>query len=113
MAKVFIDADFICHTSAGEGLKVIETDFFDGKCDAYIEGYRYVPEGETWTRPDGVSFVGIMISPWKPWEELDALQRKYERELLSQLQSENASLIDDMASMVEEVYNSDTEMMGI
>lgn len=30
-----------------------------------------------------------------------------------QLQAENSSLIDDMAQMVEDVYQSDMEMMGL
>ena len=38
--------------------------FFAGKCDAFIEGHRVVPEGETWAREDGVIFTGLMISPF-------------------------------------------------
>lgn len=30
-----------------------------------------------------------------------------------QLQTENSSLIDDMAQMIDEIYQSDIEMMGI
>lgn len=60
----------------------VETDFFDGKCDNYIEGYRFIPTGETWTWEDSTVFHGEMISPWKPWSELDDAQREYERELL-------------------------------
>jgi hypothetical protein len=62
----------------------IQTDFFDGKCDAFVEGYRFVPSGEIWTRSDGVLFVGEMISPWKPYSELDAAQRQYEKQLLAE-----------------------------
>ena len=58
----------------------VETTFFEGKCAAYIEGYRYVPAGQTWTREDGTVFTGDMVSPWKPWEKLDEAQRTYERE---------------------------------
>ena len=60
-------------------------DAFDGKCNAYIEGYRFIPSGQTWTRADGVVFTGEMIAPWKPWDELDAAQREYEREQLNEL----------------------------
>lgn len=59
----------------------VENEFFDGKCDAFIEGYRFVPAGASWTREDGVVFTGEMIAPWKPYSELDAAQREYEREL--------------------------------
>lgn len=92
MAKVFIDADFHCHASAGDGLKEVETKFFDGKCDAYIEGYRYIPPGESWTREDGTVFDGKMIAPWKPWDALDRAQRAYERELLKQYEQALAEI---------------------
>lgn len=82
---IYIDNDYKCHTSDPEGLyTAVETDFFDSKCDAYIDGYRFVPAGATWTRPDGVVFQGEMIAPWKDWRELDEAQRDYERELLVQ-----------------------------
>ena len=61
-----------------------ETDFFDGKCDAFVEGYRFIPSGESWTRSDGVVFHGEMIAPWKPYSELDAAQRAYDRQLLAE-----------------------------
>ena len=61
----------------------VETDAFDGKCQAYIEGYRYIPSGESWTRDDGTVFTGEMLSPWKPWGALDAAQRAYEQQQLA------------------------------
>lgn len=81
--KIYIDPDFQCHTAPGEGRTAVETDFFDGKCPAFIEGYRFIPSGEHWTREDGVVFAGEMVAPWKDWTELDALQREYEREQLA------------------------------
>lgn len=77
---IYIDSDYKCHVTNGDNLTTVETDFFDGKCPTYIEGYRYVPSGQTWTRSDGVEFRGEMVFPWKPWHELDAAQREYERE---------------------------------
>ena len=111
--KLYLDADFRCHLSGGAGMTEMDTELFDGKCPAYIEGYRYVPPGERWVREDGVAFQGEMITPWKPWKELDAAQRAYERELAETLSAENAALLSDMAQLVEEVYQSDMEMMGI
>lgn len=82
---IYIDTDYKCHPSNPDGVyTAVETDFFDGKCDVYIEGYRFVPAGAMWTRYDGEVFTGEMIAPWKPWHELDASQREYERELISQ-----------------------------
>lgn len=90
MKMIYIDPSFKCHTSTAEGLTQIETDAFDGKCDAYIEGYRFIPAGQTWTRADGVVFTGEMIAPWKPWAELDAAQREYELEQYQALAAQNA-----------------------
>lgn len=77
--KIYIDDEFKCHTQAADGLTAVETDFFDGMCAAYIEGYRFVPAGKTWTAADGTVYSGEMITPWKPWAELDGIQRAYER----------------------------------
>lgn len=87
---IYIDADYKCHAATADGLTAVETDYFDGKCPAYIEGYRFVPAGQTWTRPDGVVFHGEMVSPWKPWWELDSAQRTYEQEQLESLTAQNA-----------------------
>ena len=79
---IYIDADCKCYTTSETGRTEVEVSYFDGKCPAYIEGYRYVPPGERWVREDGVVFRGEMIAPWKPWEELDDAQRDYERQQL-------------------------------
>ena len=31
-----------------------------------------------------------MIAPWKPWDELDAVQREYEREQYKTVSTQNA-----------------------
>lgn len=87
---IYIDTDYKCHTTPGTGLTAVETTAFDGKCPAYIEGYRFVPDGSTWVRSDGAVFHGEMIAPWKPWEELDEVQREYEREQYETLSAQNA-----------------------
>ena len=84
MRTIYIDSEFKCHVSDDGTLKSVETDFFDGKCDAFVEGYRYVPFGESWIREDGAVFHGRMIASWKPYEELDVAQREYERQRLAE-----------------------------
>lgn len=81
MKTIYLDTAFKCHVSNDGTMTEVQTDFFDGKCDAFIEGYRFVPQGESWTREDGTVFTGEMIAPWKPYSELDQVQREYEREL--------------------------------
>ena len=102
---IYIDNDFKCHVSNPEGTyTAVETTAFDGKCDAYIEGYRFLPESETWTRPDGVVFAGEMIAPWKDWRELDAAQLAYERE---QMEAMAAELADAKAALALLGVNAD------
>ena len=109
MRTIYIDADYKCHVSDDGTMTPVETDFFDGKCPAFIEGYRYVPSDCTWTRSDGEIFHGEMVAPWKPWHELDAAQRIYEREQLEAVKLENEELLSDLAAMVDAVYESDLE----
>ena len=75
---IYIDTDCKCHAADTGGLTAVETDFFDGRCTTYVEGYRLVPEGATWTREDGVIFNGGMIAPWRDIAILAAAQAEYE-----------------------------------
>ena len=84
---IYIDSDFKCHAANDGAYTAVETDFFDGKCDAYMEGYRFVPAGAVWTRSDGAVFHGEMIAPWKDWRELDEAQRHFEREMLAEYEA--------------------------
>ena len=118
--KIYIDEKYKCHVSPGEGLTEIETDCFDGKCDTYIKGYCYIPEGHTLLLDSGNVCRGSAFFPWKQWTELDEAQREYEREQLATikeengtLQEENTMLLTDMAQIVDEVYQSDIETLGI
>lgn len=79
----------------------IETDIFDGKCREYIEGYRYIPNGEEWVRSDGMIFDGEMIAPWVPFDQLATAQSAYER---GQVEAD-----ETIAAMVEDIYNMDME----
>lgn len=77
---IYIDSDFKCYTSNAEGRTAVETNAFNGKCQEFIEGMRFVPSGETWVRADGVEFHGEMISPWKDSRQLEIAQLRYELE---------------------------------
>lgn len=82
--KIYIDHEFKCHVTDDGTMTAVETTFFDNKCDAFIEGYRYVPGGAYWVREDGVEFCGEMVAPWKDYRELDSAQREYERVKLAE-----------------------------
>ena len=81
---IYIDDDYKCHTSPGEGLTAVETDTFDGKCRQYIEGYRFVPAGHSWIREDGSVFTGEMVAPWRDSTILEEFQAIYDAELAKQ-----------------------------
>ena len=68
--RVYLDSDYRCHLTNDGTMKEADTDFFDGKCAAFIEGYRFIPEGEIWTRSDGVVFHGEMIAPAKDYNRI-------------------------------------------
>ena len=74
---IYIDSDYKCYTSEADGRRAVETNFFDGKCQEWIESFRFVPAGETWMREDGEEFRGEMTSPWKDLGEAYAAQTAY------------------------------------
>lgn len=84
MKNIYIDSDFKCHVVNDGTMTEIQTDFFDDKCDAFIEGYRFIPKNDIWVREDGEIFEGGMISPWKNFDELEIIQYEYERQLLKE-----------------------------
>ena len=75
---IYIDNNYKCYTTDDGTRRAFEVPFFNGKCAEFIEGYRYVPEGERWVKPNGEFFRGEMISPWKPYHELERAQMQYE-----------------------------------
>lgn len=76
--KIYIDKDFKCSTSGGKGYTSVTTDFFNGKCKAFIEGYRFIPTGSEWTGPDGMVYIGEMITPWMDYNTLCGIQKVFD-----------------------------------
>lgn len=72
MRTIYLDADFKCHVADDGTMTAVETDSFDGKCDAYIEGFCY-----------DASKGYVHVFPWKPFNELDAAQRAYEKQQMA------------------------------
>lgn len=79
MRTIYIDTDFKCHVTDDGTMTAVQTAFFDNKCDAFVEGYRFIPEGASWEREDGTFFHGEMAAPWKPYSILTAYQEQHER----------------------------------
>lgn len=80
---IYIDSDNHCHTANPEGIfREVETDFFDGKCAAFVEGYCYETDSGC-----------PRIYPFKPHDGLEAAQRQYEREKLADAENALAILL--------------------
>lgn len=75
---IYLDNEYKCHLINDGTMLKIETPFFDGKCQAFIEGYRYIPNGHSWTNNKGVTFKGEMISPHRDYNELRQAQEMYD-----------------------------------
>ena len=85
--EIYIDNDYKCHTVSGGVMRKFDVPFFDGKCEEWIESYRYVPAGETWTRGDGVMFSGEMVSPWRDLTDAYAAQTAYLADQMAQYEA--------------------------
>jgi hypothetical protein len=86
---IYLDDQYLVHTSQnGSGTLAPWSDdagFFAGKCAAFIEGFRVVPDGQAWTRSDGAVFHGLMISPAADPIELNAYQVMADQETIATL----------------------------
>lgn len=105
MTTYYLDTDFRAHVEQNEAGTLTawedETGFFDGKCQTFVEGYRVVPEGETWVREDGETFRGLMIAPYKSFATLKAAQTEYEK-MKAELDTAN-SIVNELIGGVEDV----------
>ena len=80
MKTIYLNKDFQCSvTEKTDTVQTVESAVFDGKCNAFIEGYRFVPAGRQWTREDGIVFAGEMIAPFKDYTQLEMVQKLYEQ----------------------------------
>lgn len=76
MKTIYLDSAFMCHAINDGTMAEVQTDVFDDFCSNAIELMRYVPEDETWTRPDGRVIHGIFIQSTDS-ARIDAYQRQY------------------------------------
>ena len=97
MRTIYMDSDYKCHVTNDGTMTAVETDFFDGKCDTFVEGYCY---------DDRKGYV--QIYPFKPYNELEAAQREYEKQLLAEYEAalENSVPISELEAAYREGVNS-------
>lgn len=100
--KIFLDDEYKCHISNDGTMHEIEIDFFDGKCAAYVEGYRFIPNGERWVQPNGVIIRGEAALPWRDYSQLAAAQSGYDEA--------DVKATAELADLIEQLYEEDLEM---
>lgn len=91
MRTIYIDSDYKCHVTDDGAMTAVQTNFFDGKCDTFVEGYCYDTRNGY-----------VQIYPVKPFSELDTAQREYERKLLEEYEAALAESVP--LSALEEAY---------
>lgn len=96
---VYIDNEFRCHAADDGTMRSADVPFFDGRCTEFIEGYRYVPAGEVWTRADGEVFAGEMLAPCRSYGELAAIQKAVDR-TRAQADEEIGLLLDTIEELI-------------
>ena len=74
MRKIYLDSENRCHPADPGSGAAVETPFFDGKCDAFVEGYCCRADGK-----------GVAIYPWQDYHQLEQAQRAYEQARLAEL----------------------------
>jgi hypothetical protein len=92
---LYLDENFIAHTDQDALCSLMPWEdtghFFDGKCQAFIEGHRVVPEGYDWERPDGITFHGLMISPVVDLQQIQSVQIECDKQTIADL---DAAVVD-------------------
>lgn len=102
MRTIYLDREFKCHVSDDGTMTSVSTDFFDGKCDSFVKGFRVIPAGQSWIREDGRVFNGEMIAPWTDYRILQAYQEQYKQMEVSSDIIEKAAAYDILMEGVSE-----------
>lgn len=85
--RIYVDInnDFKCYTSNAGAMREIDLEFFDGKCKAFIEGFRCIPS------TDAAGNEICTVFAWREFSLLEEFQRQYE-ELIAQQEDMQAAL---------------------
>ena len=67
MRTVYVDSENKCHVNNDGTMTPVKTNFFDGKCDCFVEGFCF----ESTENESGAY-------SWRPFEQLEAAQTQYE-----------------------------------
>lgn len=83
--SIYIDVECKCHVSNPNGIytEIPMPEQLNGKCAAYIEGFRVRPVGFTYVNEKGETFgpEGSSVSAWRDIDLLNEFQAQYEAQL--------------------------------
>ena len=85
---IYIDSDYKCHVNDDGTRRAVETDFFDGRCAEFVEGYKY---------DDSKGYVSIY--PWEKYSGLAAIQSAVDR-TQAQTDEEIGILLDTIEELI-------------
>lgn len=77
--KFYIDEEYRCHMADDGAMREVEDSCFDGKCDEYIEGFCYIPGGESGLI-DGMEYAGRMLCALGDYAKMELAQARFELE---------------------------------
>lgn len=105
MKTYYLDHDFRVHIDDGKGRTPWndEHGFFNEKCRAYVEGFRVIPDGMTWTASNGTRYTGFMIAACVDYAILDKAQME-QSGMRTAMDTAGAMLTDEQAVMIPTLY---------
>lgn len=89
MKTIYIDSNFMCHTTDDGAMTEVQTDALDTLCNNAIELMRFVPHGYIWVRPDGRTIHGEFIQATDT-AKIDAFQKQYMEDQAQMADMQNA-----------------------
>ena len=88
--KVYLDSNYVCHLTNDGTMREIESEYLDGLAPTVIEKTRFIPENETWVRPDGVSVFGLVKETIESIDGIENTQEQYRADLEQMSDMQNA-----------------------
>ena len=100
MKTYYLDSEFRLHLEQAENRIPWKDEhgFFSGKCKAFVEGFRVIPEGASWNGCNG-----LMITAAVDFSTLDKAQTEH-GEMRAVMDKAGAMLDDAQASTVIDLY---------
>lgn len=101
MRTVYIDKDFICHSKYITGRRKFVVNFLDNVSDECLIYYRYVPNGEVYTK-NNKTIHGEFIQVIENNTIVDLMEKNIKQE---------QEYLNELAELIDIIYEQDLEMI--